>query len=128
MGAMACHKAERVSFKYAPNPKNEPGAFAVLGLLSVYLVVLTVGIIANFSVEKFESAMNVAAMAGFAALCAAFWNSSSRNGTDAENGLPHHDLRHRTVSGVGDPDMMRKKAGSRSGRWGPAPTIGFLNE
>ena len=129
MGAIACHKAQGVSFKYAPNPKNGPGAFAVFGLLIVYLVVLAVGIIEDFSIEKFELAMNVAAFAGFAVLCAAFWRSSRRNGTDAENGPSYRDLRHHAVSGVSDRDMMPKKAGSHStDRWGPAPTIGFLNE
>jgi hypothetical protein len=129
MGAIACHKAQGVSFRYAPNSKNEPGAFIVFGLLMVYLVVLTVGIIAHFSIEKFESAMNVAAIAGFAVLCAAFWRSSRRNGTDAEKGSPYGDLRQDAVSGVSHPDMMPKKAGSHStDRWGPAPTIGFLNE
>ena len=129
MGAIACHKAQRVPFGYPPNPKSEPGAFAVFGLLITYLVVLTVGIIAEFSIEKLESAMNVAVTAGFAVLCAAFWRSSDRNGTDAENENPHRDLRHHAVSGVTDPDMMPKKAGSHStDGWGPAPTIGFLNE
>ena len=129
MGAIACHEAQGVSFKYAPNPKSEPGAFGVFGLLIVYVVVLTVGVIEDFSIEKFESAMNVAAIAGFAALCAAFWRSSRWNGTDAENGLPYGDLRHHSVSGVSHPDMMPKKAGSHAtDRWGPAPTIGFLNE
>ena len=47
MGAIACHKAQRVSFEYAPNPKNEPGAYGVFGLLISLLVVLTVGIIAK---------------------------------------------------------------------------------
>lgn len=129
MGAIACHKAQGASFKYAPNAKNEPGAFGVFGLLIAYVVVLTVGIIEDFSIEKLESAMNVTAIAGFAILCAAFWRSSLRNGTDAENGFTYRDLRHRAVSGVSDPDMMPKKAGSHStDRWGPAPTIGFLNE
>jgi hypothetical protein len=126
MGAIACHEAQGVSFKYAPNPKSEPGAFGVFGLLIVYVVVLTVGVIEDFSIEKFESAMNVAAIAGFAALCAAFWRSSRRNGTDAENS---GDLRHHAVTGVSHPDMLPKGAGSYStDRWGPTPTIGFLNE
>ena len=129
MGAIACHKAQGVSFKYAPTAKNEPGAFGLFGLLIVYVVVLTVGIIEDFSIEKFELAMNVAAIAGFAALCAAFWRSERRNGTDAENGPPYGDSRHHAISGVGEPDMMPKKAGPNStDRWGPAPTIGFLNE
>ena len=129
MGAIACHKAHRVLFGYPPNPKSEPGAFAVFGLLITYLVVLTVGIIAEFSIEKFESAMNVAVTAGFAVLCVAFWRSSHRNGTDAENGPPYRDLRQHAVSGLSDPDMMPKNAGTHStDQWGPAPTIGFLNE
>ena len=129
MGAIACHKAQGVSFTYAPHPKNESGAFIVFGLLIVYLGVLTVGIIEDFSIERFESTMNVAAIAGFAALCAAFWRSGRRNGTDAENGPPYGDSRHHAISGVGEPNMMPKKAGSHStDRWGPAPTIGFLNE
>ena len=129
MGAIACHKAQRVPFGYPPNPKDEPGALAVFGLLITYLVVLTVGIIAKFSIEKFESAMNVAVIAGFAVLYAVFWRSSDRNGTSAENGPPYRDLRDHGVSGLGDPDMMPKKGGAHSTeRWGPAPTIGFLNE
>ena len=125
MGAIACHRAQGVSFKPAPNPNNEPGTCGVFGLLIAYLVILTVGITAHFSIEKFESTMNVAAIAGFAALCAAFWRSSRGNGTDAENGPSQRDLHH-AVSEVSDP---AKQAGSRSsGRWGPAPTIGFLNE
>ena len=129
MGAIACHKAQRVPFGYPPNPKNEPGAFAVFGLLITYLVVLMVGIIAELSIEKVESAMNVAVTAGFAVLCAAFWRSSDRNVTDAENGPPYRDLRHHGVSWLGDPDMMPNKGGSRStDRWGPAPIIGFLYE
>jgi len=127
MGAIACHKVQGVSFRYAPNPKSEPGAFGVFGLLMVYVVVLTVGIIEGFSIEKFESTMNVAAIAGFAALCAAFWRSSRRNGTDAENGPSNQ--RHHAVSGVRGREMMPKKAGSNTtDRWGPAPTIGFLTE
>ena len=129
MGALACHRALGVSFKYAPGPKNEPGAFGVAGLLIVYLVALTVGIIEDFSIEKFEAAMNSAAIAGFAVLCAAFWRSSLRNGTDAENTPPYADLRHHALSPLGDRDMMPKRAGSHStDRWGPAPTIGFLND
>ena len=128
MGAIACHKAQGVSFRYAPNSKNEPGALIVFGLLIVYLVVLTVGIIEDFSLEKFELAMNVAAIAGFAVLCAVFWRSSLRNETDAENGPPYRDLRP-ALSGVSDPDMMPNEAGSHTtDRWGPAPTIGFLTE
>ncbi len=119
MGAIACHKAQGLPFKYAPNTKNEVGAFGVFGLLTVYLVALTVGIIEDFSIEKFESAMNIAAIAGFAGLCAAFWRSGTRNGKDA-NGPPYRDCH---------PDRMPNEAGSPStSRWGPAPTIGFLNE
>ena len=125
MGALACHRAQRVSFKDAPNPLNEPGAFGVFGLLIIYLVVLTVGIFADFSIEKAESAMNVTAIAGVAVLYAAFWHSSLRNGTDAENGASQRDLRH-AISEVNDP---AKQAGSHAtDRWGPATTIGFLNE
>ena len=127
MSAIACHKAQR-SLLDAP-AKYEPGVFGVFGLLIAYVMVLTAGIIADFPIEKFESAMNVAAIAGFAVLCAAFWRSSLRNGTDAENGRSHGDLGHHAVSGVSDGDMIPKKAGSHStDRWGPAPTIGFLNE
>ena len=127
MGAIACHRAHRASFRDAPNPKNELGALGVFGLLIAYLSVLTVGVISHFSIEKFELAMNVAAIAGFAGLCAAFWRSSRRNGTDAENGPPYGGLRYHAVSGV--TEMMPEKAGLRStDRWGPAPTIGFLNE
>ena len=50
MGTIACHKAQRSS----PSPESEPGAFGVFGLLIAYLAVLTVGIIADISVEKFE--------------------------------------------------------------------------
>ncbi len=114
MGAIACHKAQGASFKYAPNPKNEPVAFGVFGLLITYVVVLTVGMIEDFSIEKFELAMNVAAIAGFAGLCAAFWRSGSPN---------HH------AAPVSDPGMMPKKAGSHAkDQWGPVPTIGFLDE
>ena len=76
-----------------------------------------------------KGTMNVAGTAGFAVLCAAFWRSSDRNGTDAENENPYRDLRHHAVSGLSDPGMMPKKRGSHAAdRWGPAPTIGFLNE
>ena len=109
--------------------RKEQGAFGVLGVLIVYLAILTVGIIADLSIEKFEFAMNIAAIAGFAALCAAFWRSSRRDGTDAENGTPFRNSRHHAVSAVSDPDMMPKKAGPHAtDRWGPAPTIGFLTE
>ena len=136
MGAIACHnaqsvhKAQTVPFKHAPDPDNEPGAFGVAGLIIAYFMALAVGIIANLSIEKFKSAMNIAAIAGFAVLWAAFWRSSRRIGADAENGTPYRDLRHHAVSRVSDAGPMMPKPAylHATERWGPAPTIGFLTE
>jgi hypothetical protein len=129
MGAIASHEAQRLSFEHAPNPKRDPGAYGALGLLIAYIVVLRFGIVANLPIEKFEATMNVAAIAGLAVLCAAFWQSSRQNVTDAENNHLRGDLGRSAVSAVDDLRMMSKKAGSPPGeRWGPTSIIGFPDE
>ncbi len=80
MSAIASHEAERLPFECVQNPKSELGAYRAFGLVIIaYIIVLTFGLVANFSIGTFEATMNIAAIAGFAVLCAAYWQSSREN-------------------------------------------------
>src|SRR5271157_4077247 len=117
MGGIASHRT------HCPNPKREPVACGAFGLLIAYFAVLTIGIVANLPIEKFEATMNVAAIAGLTVLCAVLWQSSRQTVTD------ENDLRRdsgSTVPAVDDLRIMSKKAGTSSGEhWGPHSIIGF---
>jgi hypothetical protein len=105
MGAMASHKAQRLPIECVPDPKTGPAAYGVFGLVIAYMMVLAFAIVANLPVEKFEAIMNVAAIAGFGILWAAFWKSSRRN----VSGQPCRDS-NRTLSA--DLRETTNKAGS----------------
>ncbi len=119
MGALASHEAQRLAFHSVPSSEREPGVYGAIGVLIAYFTVLTYGVIANFSVEKFEGTMNIAAIAGFVVFYAAFW-PSSRYVADAENEQLRRELRHQV-------NQRSKKAGDFD-RWGPRHIIGFLND
>ena len=121
MGAIASHKAQRLPFEYVPDPKTGPALYGVFGLVIAYIIMLAFAIVADLSVEKFEAIMNVAAIAGFAILWAAFWNSNR-----TASGHPRSDS-HRTLSA--DLRKTTNKAGSPSmDHWGPPSIIGSLSE
>lgn len=124
MGAIASHKAQRLPFECVSDPKTGPAAYGVFGLVIAYIIVLALAIVANLPVEKFEAIMNVAAIAGFTVLWAAFWRSSRRNAMDHLR----HDWRCLTVTAETDPPMTRKAESPSMERWGPASIIGSLNE
>jgi len=118
MGATASHKAQRLPFEYVPDPKTGPAAYGVVGLVIAYIMVLAFAIVADLSVEKFEAIMNVAAIAGFAILWAAFWNSNRTASGHPRSDSHPADLR-KTTNKAGSPSM---------GHWGPPPIIGSLSE
>lgn len=118
MGAMASDEAQRLAFQSVPSSKSEPGAYGAVGLLIAYTAVLTYGVIANLSVEKFEATMNIAPITGFVVFYAAF-RLSGRYVADAGN--EQRQINSKTA-GLGS-----KKAGALD-RWGPHHIIGFLNE
>jgi len=118
VGAIASHKAQRLLFEYVPDPKTGPAVYGVFGLVIAYIMVLAFAIVADLSVEKFEAIMNVAAIAGFAILWAAFWNSN-RTASGHPRRDPHHADLRKTTNKAGSPSMDH---------WGPPPIIGSLSE
>jgi hypothetical protein len=121
MGAIASHKAQRLPFEYVPDPKTGPALYGVFGLVIAYIIMLAFAIVADLSVEKFEAIMNVAAIAGFAILWAAFWNSNR-----TASGHPRNDSRGTLSANL---RKTTNKAGSPSmGHWGPPSIIGSLGE
>lgn len=126
MGAIASYEAKRLKVQCVPNSKSNLGAYGALGLLSVYATVFAFGVIANFSIEKFEATMNVAAIAGFAGAIFAFW-PSDRHAADAEDEQLSRDLRQEANSRAAD--RRSKKAGVLPlDQWGPHHIIGFPGE
>ena len=130
MGAIASHEAKRLTVQCVPKSKSNLGVYGALGLLSVYATVFAFGVIANFSIEKFEATMNVAAIAGFAGAIFAFW-PSDRHAADAEDEQLPRDLRQEVTltSGEKEADPRPKKLGVPPlDQWGPRRIIGFLGE
>ena len=122
MGAIASHKAQSLPIECVSDPKAGPAAYGVIGLVIAYIIGLALAIVENLSVEKFEEIMNVAAIAGFVILWAAFWKLSRGDAS----GQPRRDS-HRALSA--DLRETTNKAESPSmGNWGPPSTIGSLSE
>jgi hypothetical protein len=121
MGAIASHKAQRPPIACVSDPKTGSAAYGVIGLVIAYIIVLASAIAANLPVEKFEAIMNVAAIAGFAILWAAFWNSNRT--------ASGHPRREPPCALPADLQKTTNKAGSPSMKhWGPPSTIGSLGE
>jgi hypothetical protein len=120
MGAIASHKAQRLLFECVSDSKTGPAAYGVLGLVIAYIIVLALAIVADLSVEKFESIMNVAAIAGFAIFWGAFWNSNRTASSHLAliGAAPSADLL-KTTNKAETPSMNH---------WGPPSTIGSLSE
>ena len=122
MGAIASHKAQRLPIECVSDPKTGPAAYGVIGLVIAYIIMLALAIVENLPVEKFEAIMNVAAIAGFVILWAAFWKSSRGDASERPcrdpRGALSADLRE-TANKAGSPSM---------GHWGPPSTIGSLSE
>ncbi len=123
MGWIASHDVQRLPFGCGSDPKTEPGAYEAFGLLIAYIMVIAFGIVANCSIEKFEAALNVAAIAGFTFLWAAVCLSSRRKVT-----APDRGLRAPTVSSVNNPPLTTTAFSHSMDHWGPSPIIGSLNE